>query len=217
MSEILLSEEAAREWIRDRFQPSPARWTRLEKFGAMLSAENERQNLISASTVPNMWVRHLADSAQLLNHVKTPISSWMDLGSGAGLPGLVVAILSDSPMILVESRKLRCQFLRDVADALDLANVEVLESRLELVESRPVSVISARAFAPLEKLMGLARRFATNDSIWLLPKGRNAQNELASMPKHWQTMFHVEQSLTDADSYILVGQGQYPATKREKK
>ncbi len=217
MSEILQNEEAARAWMRERFQPSAERWAKLESFGQLLTAENERQNLVSASTLPTMWVRHLADSAQLLDHVKSPISSWMDLGSGAGLPGMVVAILNDAPMILVESRKLRCQFLRDVAESLNLPHVEVVESRLELVPSRPISVISARAFAPLDRLMGLARRFSTDETIWLLPKGRNAQNELASMPQHWQTMFHVEHSLTDADSRILVGQGQFPTTKRDKK
>lgn len=217
MSDILNNEEQARQWIRDHFSPSDTAWGKLERFGAMLAEENDRQNLIASSTLPNMWVRHLADSAQLLTHVQTPISSWMDLGSGAGLPGMVIAILRDAPMMLVESRKLRCQFLRDVAYALELQHVEVVESRLELVPTQPISVISARAFAPLDKLMGLARRFATDDSIWLLPKGRNAQKELASMPQHWQTMFHVEQSLTDADSQILVGRGQFPATKREKK
>lgn len=217
MTEILGNEESAQQWFRDRFALAPECWSRLEEYGRLLTEENERQNLVAASTLPNLWVRHLADSAQLLNHVNGPTHSWMDLGSGAGLPGLVIAILSDAPVYLVESRKLRCQFLRDVAEKLNLSNVHVVESRLELVPSQPMSVISARAFAPLDKLMGLARRFATEETVWLLPKGRNAQIELATMPQRWQTMFHVEQSLTDADSRILVGRGQFPTTKREKK
>src|SRR3546814_18947340 len=81
---------------------------------------------------------------------------WLDLGSGAGLPGLVVAILSDRPVALVESRKRRCEFLRSVAGALDLGHVEVVEARLEALATRPAATISARAFAPLDRLLDLS-------------------------------------------------------------
>lgn len=213
---ILASEDEARGWIADAFGPTPAQWARLERFSDMLVAENARQNLIAASTVPNLWVRHIADSAQLLDLDRDGAGLWVDLGSGPGLPGLVVAILSERPVLLVESRKRRCGFLRDVAEALDLRHVEVAEARLEAVETRPAGTISARAFAPLDRLIDLSARFSTESTRWLLPKGRNAVKELALLPRAWQSLFHVEHSRTDAESRILVGQGRIATKKRGK-
>ncbi|HMO74445.1 MAG TPA: 16S rRNA (guanine(527)-N(7))-methyltransferase RsmG, partial [Sphingopyxis sp.] len=168
---VLDSEEGARAWLAEVFAPTPEQWVRLERFAAMLMAENERQNLIAASTIPTLWVRHIADSAQLLALDADGEGLWVDLGSGPGLPGLVVAILSERPMLLVESRKRRCEFLRGVAGELGLGHVEVAESPLERVETRAAGTISARAFAPLDKLIDLSARFSTESTRWLLPKG----------------------------------------------
>ena len=213
----LNSEEAARDWIAATFAPSADQWARLEQFATMLVAESAQQNLIAASTIPTMWVRHIADSAQLLAlDARDGDGLWFDLGSGAGLPGLVVAILSERPIALIESRKRRCDFLRAVIGELALAHVEVIEAPLERIETRAAATISARAFAPLDKLIDLSARFSTKSTRWLLPKGRNAVKELALLPQAWQNLFHVEQSLTDADSQILVGTGQITDKKRGK-
>lgn len=213
---VLVSEDAARSWIADTFSPSAGQWAQLECFAAMLVAENEQQNLVAASTIPSLWVRHIADSAQLLALDAGREGLWVDLGSGPGLPGLVVAILSERPMLLVESRKRRCEFLRAVADELGLEHVEVAEAPLERVATRRAATISARAFAPLDRLIALSTRFSTESTRWLLPKGRNAVKELALLPQAWQRMFHVEQSRTDAESHILVGEGQIGAKQRGK-
>jgi 16S rRNA (guanine527-N7)-methyltransferase len=213
---ILSSEDEARDWIGATFAPSADQWAQLERFATMLVAESAEQNLIAASTIPILWVRHMADSAQLLALDRDRDGLWLDLGSGAGLPGLVVAILCERPVVLVESRKLRCDFLRAVVADLSLAHVEVIEAPLERVETRPAATISARAFAPLDKLIDLSARFSTESTRWLLPKGRNAVKELALLPQPWQNLFHVEQSLTDADSQILVGTGQITDKKRGK-
>lgn len=213
----LNSEEAARDWIAATFAPSADQWARLEHFATMLVAESAQQNLIAASTIPTMWVRHIADSAQLLAlDARDGDGLWLDLGSGAGLPGLVVAILSERPIAVIESRKRRCDFLRAVIGELALAHVEVIEAPLERIETRAAATISARAFAPLDKLIDLSARFSTESTRWLLPKGRNAVKELALLPQAWQNLFHVEQSLTDADSQILVGTGQITDKKRGK-
>ncbi|WP_332816929.1 16S rRNA (guanine(527)-N(7))-methyltransferase RsmG [Sphingopyxis sp.] len=215
---FLDSEDAARAWIGDAFAPTPDQWKRLEQFIELLIAENAQQNLIAASTIPTMWVRHIADSAQLLSFdTRDGDGLWIDLGSGAGLPGLVVAILSARPMLLVESRKRRCDFLRNVASELGLSHVEVVEAALERIEKRPAATISARAFAPLDRLLDLSARFSTESTQWLLPKGRNAVKELALLPQPWQRMFHVEQSRTDAESQILVGRGKIAAKQRGKR
>jgi 16S rRNA (guanine527-N7)-methyltransferase len=216
--EPLENEEAARAWVAGTFAPTAGQWKKLDRFVEMLVAENAQQNLIAASTIPTIWVRHIADSAQLLSF-DTPDGEglWIDLGSGPGLPGLVVAILSERPMLLVESRRRRCDFLRAVAGELDLAHVEVAEAPLERVGTRPAATISARAFAPLDRLLDLSARFSTESTQWLLPKGRNAVKELALLPQPWQRMFHVEQSRTDADSQILVGTGRIAAKQRGKR
>jgi 16S rRNA (guanine527-N7)-methyltransferase len=132
------------------------------------------------------------------------------------LPGLVIAMLSGRPMVLVESRRRRCDFLRAVVAELALSHVEVIEAPLERIETRAAATISARAFAPLDRLIDLSARFSTESTRWLLPKGRNAVKELALLSQPWQNLFHVEQSLTDADSQILVGTGQVTGKKRGK-
>jgi 16S rRNA (guanine527-N7)-methyltransferase len=213
---ILDSEDAARAWVGDAFAPSAEQWARLDRFVDLLVSESTQQNLIASSTVPTMWVRHIADSAQLLAlDQRDGDGLWIDLGSGAGLPGLVVAILSPRPMLLVESRKRRCDFLRSVAADIGLAHVEIVEAPLERIETRSAATISARAFAPLDKLLDLSARFSTESTRWLLPKGRNAVKELALLPEPWQRMFHVEQSRTDAESQILVGTGKI-AVKQQR-
>lgn len=216
--ELLDSEEAARAWINAALAPTSDQWAKLERFVALLIAENAQQNLVASSTIPTIWVRHIADSAQLLSFdTRDGDGLWLDLGSGAGLPGLVVAILSERPMALVESRKRRCEFLRAAAGELGLAHVEVVEAPLERVETRAAATISARAFAPLDRLLDLSTRFSTESTHWLLPKGRNAVKELALLPQSWQNLFHVEQSRTDAESQILVGVGNIPVKQRGKR
>ena len=214
---VLASQDEVRSWLERAFAPAAGQWARLDRFAQMLIAENARQNLIAASTIPTIWVRHIADSAQLLALDRGGEGLWVDLGSGPGLPGLVVAILSERPMLLVESRKRRCEFLRAVVDKLGLGHVEVAEAPLERVETRPAATISARAFAPLDRLIDLSARFSTESTRWLLPKGRNAVKELALLPEAWQRMFHVEQSRTDAESRILVGEGRIGAKQRGKR
>ena len=217
-TEILDSEDAARAWIGEAFAPTADQWSKLERFVDLLIAESAHQNLIAASTIATMWVRHIADSAQLLSFdTRDGDGLWIDLGSGAGLPGIVVAILSQRPILLVESRKRRCDFLRSVVAQLELGHVEVIEAPLERIETRSAATISARAFAPLDRLLDLSARFSTESTRWLLPKGRNAVKELALLPQPWQRMFHVEQSRTDAESQILIGSGKITAKQRGKR
>lgn len=180
---------------------------RLDRLAALLEAENQRQNLIAANTVSAIWRRHIADSAQLLSHVPRETDGpWLDLGTGAGFPGLVIATLRpDWRVVLVESRSRRVEWLNAAIADLDLRCCEVRGARLESVDAFPASVISARAFAPMPRLVALSARFSTSDTIWLLPKGRSAAQDLGSLPKALRQMFHVEQSVTDAESGIITG------------
>jgi 16S rRNA (guanine527-N7)-methyltransferase len=199
-------EEAARRFCVERTDAAGA--VRLERFAALLAEENEQQNLVSSASLAMVWQRHFADSLQLLDHVPRETAPWLDLGSGAGVPGLVLSSARpETPVILVESRKRRVEWLIRAAAALELRNCQVIGLRLENVASFPAGAITARAFAPLGKLLHLSARFSTRETIWLLPKGRSAAQELAEQPPGVQDMFHVEQSRTDPEGGILIGRG----------
>ena len=202
----LASERAAREYCAGLTDATGI--ARLERFAEMLCAENSQQNLIAKATEDVLWLRHLADSSQLLTHVTRETGPWLDLGTGAGFPGLVIAILRpEIPCILVESRRRRADWLTQATAALDLPNCRIEARRLESIESFGAAVISARAFAPLVKLLRLSARFSTRDTVWLLPKGQSAVQELKELPPGVAKMFHVEQSITGAEAGILVGKG----------
>jgi 16S rRNA (guanine527-N7)-methyltransferase len=202
----LASEEDARAFCGELTDSSGM--ARLERLASMVLAENGRQNLIAKASEGYLWLRHIADSAQLLRGVSRETSSWLDLGTGAGFPGLVVAAMRDElDVILVESRKKRADWLGRAAAELGLSRCRVEGCRLEHVKTFSATVISARAFAPLAKLLALSARFSTQDTLWLLPKGRSAVQELASLPSPVARMFHVEQSVTDPEAGIVTGKG----------
>ncbi|HEV2595146.1 MAG TPA: 16S rRNA (guanine(527)-N(7))-methyltransferase RsmG [Sphingomicrobium sp.] len=181
---------------------------KIELYAALLRAEAARQNLVSASTLDTLWERHIIDSAQLVRFEPRPGATWVDIGSGAGLPGIVVACIVDGPMTLIEPRRLRAEFLHRVCDSLQL-NAVVLTERAE--RSRGTfDVITARAVAPLGELLRISQHLSTKNTLWALPKGRSAGAELADAQMSWQGVFHVEQSVTDADSRIVVATGVGP-------
>ncbi|HYJ30442.1 MAG TPA: 16S rRNA (guanine(527)-N(7))-methyltransferase RsmG [Allosphingosinicella sp.] len=201
-------EAAARAWVETEFHVPRETMERLDAFLGLLIAENRHQNLVSRASIGHLWLRHVADSAQLLRLAPESATSWIDLGTGAGFPGLIVALLHGGRVALVEERKLRADFLRRAVEALGVsARTEVLGSRVEKVEGRPFDVISARAFAPLPKLLALGTRFSTDKTRWILPKGRNARSELEAAESSWQGEFRIEPSLTDPDAGIIVAQG----------
>ena len=203
---MISSESGAREWLAALPECDEVAMARLETLAEMLRQENTAQNLVSAASLDQVWLRHIVDSAQLLAHVPRETSSpWLDLGTGAGFPGLVIAALRpDCEVMMVESRNRRVEWLERACEAMNLERARVVGQRLELVEARQVAVISARAFAPLEKLLTLSARFSTSDTKWLLPKGRSASQELQDL-RAWRHSFHVEQSLTDPQAGIIVG------------
>ncbi|HYG47549.1 MAG TPA: 16S rRNA (guanine(527)-N(7))-methyltransferase RsmG [Allosphingosinicella sp.] len=187
---------------------------RLEDFAALLRSENDRQNLVSKGSLGSLWERHILDSAQLVSFAPSEARTWLDLGTGAGFPGLLVPLFHSADVVLVESRRLRAEFLRTASSALGIAErVEILCSRLETIPDRRFDVISARAFAPLPRLLGLAERFSTAKTIWILPKGRNAKSELEEARSSWQGDFRLEPSLTDADARIIVANGVHRITR----
>lgn len=202
---MIENEEQAQAFVKERC--SRTAFDRLTLLVSRLREESDRQNLVSAASLGSVWTRHIADSAQLLDLAPEESSNpWLDLGTGAGFPGMVVAIMRPEMEVhLIEPRKLRVEWLRVLVQECGLAHCTVIGSRVESVETAPYSIISARAFAPLDRLLKLANRFSTSDTRWLLPKGRSAAQEVADLPKSLRSMFHVEQSLTDPQAGIIVG------------
>lgn len=176
----------------------------LETYVERLKTASFEQNLVSASTLDRIWERHIADSAQLVRFEPCAGASWVDIGSGAGLPGLVVAALVDGPVTLVEPRRLRAAFLEETVAALGLADrVSVRASKVEQIRGQ-FDVVTARAVAPLGRLLGMGLHLAHSGTIWALPKGKSAESELAEAQRSWQCEVRREASRTDPQATILV-------------
>lgn len=177
---------------------------RLERYAALLRTESERQNLVSASTLDSLWERHILDSAQLVKFAPDPRSAWVDIGSGAGLPGIVIALLVDGPVTLIEPRRLRAEFLQHCVTELALTErVTVAPTKVEKVAGT-FDVITARAVAELGKLLRLSTHLSTRKTLWVLPKGRVAESELADARRNWHCDATSVPSSTDPDSRILL-------------
>jgi 16S rRNA (guanine527-N7)-methyltransferase len=201
-----MTEDEAKGWLKDNLDVSRETFERLEDFIIFLRQEAAQQNLISAATLDHIWARHVVDSAQLLCFAPHD-GDWLDLGSGAGFPGLIVALLSNHRVTLVESRTKRIDYLGRAIAHLGLqSRASVAAMPVERLEAASYSIISARAFAPLPRLLDLSQRFSTQKTLWLLPKGRNAVNELEDALRTWNFTFTVEPSVTDSEAGILVGQ-----------
>ncbi len=176
----------------------------LEAYVERLKTANRSQNLVSASTLDTMWERHILDSAQLVRFLPSVGASIIDIGSGAGLPGIVLATLSKGPVTLVEPRRLRAAFLEETAAALGLSKrVSVRATKAEQVRGQ-FDFITARAVAPLERLLGIGFHLAHSGTVWALPKGKKANSELVEAQRSWQCEVRTEASCTDPDATILV-------------
>ena len=198
-----MTEDEARAWATARFDATAI--ARLDRLAVIVAAESERQNLVARSTLDAIWARHIVDSLQLVP--LGPEGVWIDVGTGAGFPGLAVAAAEpERTVMLVEPRRLRADYLRETARELGLANVTVVTAKVESVRDK-ARVISARAVSRIGGLFAAAVQCANNETVWLLPKGRNADEEVAEARRTWHGVFHVEQSITSPDSAIVIARG----------
>lgn len=197
---------------------SDAALARLETYAALIAKWQKAINLVAPKTLPDLWSRHFLDSAQLLEYAPPGVTRWLDLGSGGGFPGLVVAALSEAHVHMVESDQRKAAFLREAARAMNVsATVHV--KRIEAVEPAQLhaamggapQVISARALAPLHELIGLAHPLASPDTVYLFPKGRTAEDELTEARRYWTIPVADKlPSRTDPEAGILRLQGLGP-------
>ena len=181
---------------------------RIDRFREMLLAEASVQNLISAASIESVWLRHLYDSAQLLRFVREGDRDWVDVGSGAGLPGMVIACTGRFHVTMIEPRRKRVHFLDRCIAELSLPHARVLATKAERhAPDRPADIISARAVASLPDLLAMAMPFTGAATRFILPRGEQARTDVASVTDRWQGVFHVEQSATSATAGIVVADG----------
>jgi 16S rRNA (guanine527-N7)-methyltransferase len=199
-----MTEDDARSWVVDRFGEAAAK--KLDRYAALVIEENDRQNLIAPATVPQIWSRHLLDSAQLLMLAHNT-GAWLDIGTGAGFPGMVIAALSSRQVTMVEPRARRTAFLVAAAAELELTNAIVVQRRAETLPSAKFPLISARAVASLDDLLAMTRHLRGPGTRLILPRGRSGAAEIDLIRSRWQGMFHVEHSITDPESLIVIADG----------
>ncbi|MFT3810315.1 MAG: 16S rRNA (guanine(527)-N(7))-methyltransferase RsmG [Micropepsaceae bacterium] len=182
---------------------------RLDAYAATLTDWNARMNLVSPASLADLWRRHMFDSAQLVPLIPDGTRRIVDLGSGAGFPGLVLAALRPDGVgletVLVESIEKKCAFLRAAAEAMGLGDtVRVLRARAEEVTGIKADLVTARAMAPLDQLLGYAKRFADKQTVLLFPKGRTAADELTAARRSWTLEAEMIPSRSDGEASIIV-------------
>jgi 16S rRNA (guanine527-N7)-methyltransferase len=186
---------------------------RLKTFVALLAEWNARHNLVSAKSLEDVWHRHVWDSAQLLRLVPDDAKSLVDLGSGAGFPGIVLATMlrerTGFRTVLYESIAKKCRFLEEASQRLSL-NVEVRNTRMEAAKRQAFDLVTARACAPLTKLLGYARPFQGPNTVSLFLKGQSIDAELTEARTSWRIDPVRHKSLTDPNGVILEIRGVAP-------
>ncbi|RDD71383.1 16S rRNA (guanine(527)-N(7))-methyltransferase RsmG [Paracoccus versutus] len=177
---------------------------RLTAYAELLRKWNPAINLIAPSTLDQIETRHIADSLQLAEITRNVSGNWVDLGSGGGFPGIVIAIIRpDLELTLVESDQRKAAFLRNVVRELALPRARVICKRIEALDRLDAANISARALAPLPLLMAYVdRHLSASGTAWLM-KGRNWQDEVALARTDWKFELKPHQSATDPDAAIL--------------
>lgn len=181
---------------------------RFHIFSRLLVAHNSSAGLIARSTVDKIWGRHFNDCAQILDHGPGPSASWLDIGTGGGFPGMVLAILSaerqpEARFTLVEPNDRKCQFLRRVAAETEV-RVEIACGTAERIDPRNADAVTARALAPLARLLGMTRKHVADEGLCMFPKGANRQKEIDEARESWRFSLKEVPSRTDPRAAILL-------------
>ncbi len=184
------------------FSTTESAISKLKEFEKILITWNKDINLISKATIKNIWWRHIADTAQLVNFVSLKSKVVIDMGAGAGFPGIILSIIGSPEVHLVESVGKKANFLKYVIKALSL-NAVVHHSRIEELEPFKVDIVTARALAPLNRLLELSRKFVGKETLQLYFKGDKFNIELEEARKKWIIHFKTYKSLTNPTSRII--------------
>ena len=177
------------------------------EYEALLSKWNKKINLVSQNTLAQLWNRHFLDSGQIINHVDALGKKWVDVGAGAGFPGLVVALLLrdrkiDCDMVLVEKNTNKVFFLNEVIRKLNL-NVKVINKNVDIIEPLNADIFTARAFSELKKLIELAYRHRKERGVCLFLKGENYRFELDKTLNYWFFDYDIFDSVSNSSGKII--------------
>ncbi|MBO9473701.1 16S rRNA (guanine(527)-N(7))-methyltransferase RsmG [Shimia sp. R10_1] len=193
--------------IRNKLDVSRETFERLEILAELLVKWNPRINLVSKSTLDALWERHILDSVQVLRCAPSRANHWVDIGSGGGFPGLVVALMNaerEAPegVTLIESDQRKCAFLRTVLRETGV-EAKILTERIEKAPAQNADVLSARALADLGLLFEFTERHLHRNGTAVFPKGANWEKELKSVQELWSFDYEVVKSITDSQAVIL--------------
>jgi len=211
MPEINLTRDRA--LALDRMDVSRETLARLDIYAGLLQRWSKVKNLVARSTLPELWTRHFSDSLQFLDIARkhnSPAKTWVDMGAGAGFPGLVLAMaLASDPeasVTLIESDHRKCAFLRDVSRETG-CRTTVIHDRIENVmdELDPVDCVTARALAPLDQLIDYAMPLLKTGALGLFPKGQHLADELTGVTRFSNIELEIVESRTDKKARIVLG------------
>lgn len=182
-------------------------FTDLQYFAKLVEKWTPKINLVARGSIDSLWDRHIADSVQIWRHAPKSFEKWVDIGSGGGFPGIVVAILGktqspEATFTLIESDQRKATFLRTASRELGLA-VTVISERIEDAPPQSADIVSARALAPLSGLLDLVDRHLKLDGCALLHKGKQARQEVAEARESWSFLLEEHPSFTDPDARLL--------------
>jgi len=192
----------------EKYSVSRETFEMLKTYQSLLSEWQKRFNLVSNSSLSNAWERHFIDSVQLWKHIPSDTKNLLDFGSGAGFPGMVLAVVAKekTPYLkvgLVESIAKKTLFLKEVANRLNI-DVRIINERIENIPEQKVDVVTSRAMTSLNNLLGYAYRFCKPNTVCIFPKGKKYREELAEAHKHWKFKCQIESSEISEEGKILI-------------
>lgn len=193
--------------FKSKFDVSRETLDLLNRYVELIIKWNPKINLVAKSTIDDIWSRHIEDSLQVYFQADAKCQKWLDIGSGGGLPGIVIAILAKTQdagfkVELMESDQRKSVFLRTVIRELELP-ATVVTSRIEAAEPSVADILSARALADLSVLLAFSERHLRSGGYCMFAKGKNWQNELKKAQESWHFQYEVFTSITDADAVVL--------------
>ena len=188
--------------VGERLDVSRETLERLKRYVELLLKWQRAINLIGPNTAQNIWCRHILDSGQLMAHLPTTSGPVVDIGSGAGLPGMVLAIMGVTDVHLIDSDSRKCAFLHEASRVTGTA-VQIHNSRVETAEIAPAAIVTARAVAPLKRLIELTQSVSKQNTVFFFFKGKDVKNELTEIKKNWNMSLDVIPSYSSTEGVIL--------------
>ncbi len=188
--------------VGERLAVSRETLERLERYVELLLKWGRVINLIGPNTAQDIWCRHILDSGQLMAHLPTTSGPVVDIGSGAGLPGMVLGIMGVPNVHLIDANSRKCAFLHEASRVTETA-VQIHNARVETTEIAPAAIVTARAVAPLKRLIDLTQFVSKQNTVFFFYKGKDFKTELTEIKNNWNMTLDVIPSFSSTEGVIL--------------